>query len=428
MSVVAKPPYRVPSMTEIAAVERSGLTVVSTFSGCGGSCLGFKMAGFRTLAAVEFVDAARETYAANFPGVPIEARDVRNVSAEDLLATAGATAGDVDVLEGSPPCASFSTAGKGACGWGRVRDYSDTKQRTDDLFFEFARLVDGVKPKMFVAENVAGLIRGVAKGYFKNIVAALEACGYVVAVKILDAQWLGVPQARRRCIFIGVRRDLGFAPTFPKPLNYRYSVGDALPWIERFRSSGGPNMWKSANQPYGTVVQSAVRTGDKGYFACNGIVKIKSIDGVGGFATGKRFDTNDPAPTVMAYGIAGAARHQVVITEEGDISRFAIGTESLKLRPGQKSDKYLNLVRAHPGRPSPTITATAGSASAAGVVHPIETRKFSIMELKRICGFPDDFVLTGTYAQQWERLGRAVPPPMMFHVAKAVAATLEGRS
>ena len=98
----------------------------------------------------------------------------------------------------------------------------------------------------------------------------------------------------------------------------------------------------------------------------------------------------------------------------------AIGREWDKLEQGQQSDKYMNLVRPDPDRTCPTITAAGGSPWLASVTHPIEKRKFTIKELKRICAFPDDFQLTGTYTQQWERLGRAVPPLMMFQVAKVV--------
>src|SRR5262249_48769124 len=153
-------------------------------------------------------------------------------------AVTGKRAGEIDVLEGSPPCASFSTAGKRDKGWGRVRPYSDTRQRTDDLFFEFARLVAGLRPKVFVAENVSGLVKGVAKGYFLQVLPALKAAGggYRVTAKLLDAQWLGVPQARQRLFFVGVRADLGLEPAFPAPLPYRYSIRDALPWV---RAAGG---------------------------------------------------------------------------------------------------------------------------------------------------------------------------------------------
>src|SRR5690606_1952074 len=104
---------------------------------------------------------------------------------------------------------------------------------------------------------------------------------------------------------------------------------------------------------------------------------------------------------------------------------YAIGAEWDKLKPGEQSERYFQLVRPHPDGPSPCVTASGGGAggagvagSTAGVTHPTERRKFSIAELRRICGFPDDFVLTGTYAQQWERLGRAVPPVMMRHIAE----------
>ena len=89
-------------------------------------------------------------------------------------------------------------------------------------------------------------------------------------------------------------------------------------------------------------------------------------------------------------------------------------------RPGTQSERYFQLVRPSLDLACPTITATAGITGAAGVTHPTERRKFSIAELKRICGFPDDFKLTGTYSQQWERLGRAVPPVAMMYIARAV--------
>jgi DNA (cytosine-5)-methyltransferase 1 len=155
--MVAKPPYCVPSLAEIRSLPWNGYDVLSTFSGCGGSCLGFAMAGFRVLWASEFIPAAQETYRANHPGTLLDTRDIRTVQPAVILAAIGKQPGEIDVLEGSPPCASFSTAGQREAGWGKVRAYSDTRQRTDDLFFEFARILRGVQPKAFVAENVSGL-------------------------------------------------------------------------------------------------------------------------------------------------------------------------------------------------------------------------------------------------------------------------------
>ncbi len=378
-----KPPYRVPTMTEIRAIKPNDLRMVSTFSGCGGSCLGFRMAGFEVLWASEFIPAAQEVYRANpSPTTHLDTRDIRQVTVENILSQTGLAPGELDVFEGSPPCASFSTAGKREAGWGQVKKYSDSRQRTDDLFFEYARLLEGLQPRVFVAENVAGLIKGTAKGYFKLILARLRECGYRVEAKVLDAQWLGVPQSRQRLIFVGVRNDLGGVPVFPRPLPYRYSVRDALPELAGFHSKA------------------------HGYYD-------------GGFVSGDR-----PAPTLPASpnGAAynGHGVEPLTPGDEGGLDRYAIGRELDKLAPGQQSEKYFQLVRPHPDRPSPTVTAIGGAGGVASVAHPIERRKFTIAELRRICAFPDDFVLTGSYAQQWERLGRVVPPVMMRAVAEAI--------
>lgn len=387
-----KPPYRVPSLEETRALEdaegAARPAVVSTFSGCGGSCLGYRMAGFRVLWANEFVPAAQDSYRENAsPRTVLSTRDIRSVMPEEILAAVGLQAGDLDLFDGSPPCASFSTAGKREKGWGKVKAYSDSAQRSDDLFFEYVRLLRGLQPKTFLAENVSGLVKGTAKGYFLEILRELKACGYRVEAKLLDASWLGVPQSRVRLIFQGVREDLGATPVWPKPLPYRYSVKDALPWVDRaIHDTGGnsPNRW-AANED----------------------------------VTGK------PCPTITTgvNGVNGVnACHYKVFTVEADawMTRHATGREWEKLKAGGQSEKYFQLVRPSLESPAPTVTAAGGNAGLASVTHPTECRKFSIAELRRICGFPDDFVLTGSYQQQWERLGRAVPPPVSAAVARGL--------
>jgi DNA (cytosine-5)-methyltransferase 1 len=347
-----KPPYRVPLMSEIREIPWNGFTVASTFSGCGGSSLGYKMAGFKVMWASEFIEAAQATYRANHPDTILDCRDIRAVKPEEVLNALGMKSGELDLLDGSPPCASFSTAGKREAGWGKVKKYSDKTQRTDDLFYEYVRLLKGIQPKVFVAENVSGLVKGTAKGYFLEILAALKASGYRVTCRVLDAQWLGVPQQRQRTIFIGVREDLNLEPAHPKPLAYRYSVLDALPWII------------------------------KADHDTSGIMSAGNI-------------TDKPLPTIMA-GRAGTHFTEAVRDKRG-----AFGKE------GSISNA-----------PSPAIMAgTVGNLWMQG---PTEKRKFTIDELKRICAFPDDFTLCGSYAQQWERLGNSVPPLMM----KAIASTI----
>ncbi len=371
-----RPPYRVPSMTEIAAIPDARLRVVSTFAGCGGSSLGYRMAGYRILLANEFVPAAADSYAANKATyTALNRGDIRKERPGDWLKALGLRPGDLDLFDGSPPCASFSSAGKRTEGWGKVRKYSDTEQRTDDLFFEYVRFVEAFAPKVFVAENVAGLARGPAAAIYNEVRDALEGLGYRVDAKVLDAQGFGVPQQRQRVIFQGVRADLKLDPAWPKPLPYRYSIRDALPWVVGANSKGG------------------ARSADL------------------------------PSPTVLTHGRRATQSELTAVAAveaDGDMTRFAVGREWETLKEGEQSGKYFNLIRADRELPSPTILASHGGSSIAGVAHPTECRKFSIGELRRLCSFPDDFVLTGSYAQQWERLGRAVPPLMMRAVAEAI--------
>lgn len=368
-----KPPYRVPSMAEIVALPWNGLKVASTFSGCGGSCTGYRMAGFRVVWANEFVPIAQDSYRANAsPDCILDGRDIKTVLPEEILAATGLKVGELDLFDGSPPCQAFSTAGKRAKGWGEAKTYEHgAKQCNETLFDEYIRLLDGLKPRVFVAENVSGLIKGVAKGYFLEILAKLKACGYRVTCRVCDAQWLGVPQARQRTIFIGVREDLGLEPVHPKPLPYRYSVRDALPWIGKaVHDTGGqkPDRWAA------------------------------NVDILG-----------RPCPTItIGINSVNSAHYKV--------------EAAIPLPPSRSPGGY-GVQEIDPTKPFPTVTIGSPGNDLAvpcGQDHKTERRKFTIAELKRICGFPDDFSLSGSYAQQWERLGNSVPPVMMYHIAAAI--------
>ena len=321
-----KPPYSVPLMAEIAALPWNGFKVASTFSGAGGSCLGYRMAGFKVVWANEFVPMAQESYKANaLPDCVLDGRDIKHIQPHDILAATGLKVGELDLFDGSPPCQAFSTAGKREKGWGKEKTYEHgATQKNETLFDEYIRLLRGLQPKVFVAENVSGLVKGTAKGMFLQILAAMKASGYRVTCRVLDAQWLGVPQQRQRTIFVGVREDLNREPVHPTPLPYRYSVRDA--------------------------VRDAVRVNKHG----------------GDYVCAK----SQSSPSILS---SDAARKDNAIMSAGGWIQ----------------------------------TAT-------------EKRKFTIAELRRICAFPDDFILCGNYAQQWERLGNSVPPVMMQAIAKTV--------
>jgi len=181
-------------------------TVISLFAGCGGSSLGYSMAGYRELLAVEWDANAVETFRLNFPGVPVHHDDIATLDVERCLSLAGIAPGELDVLDGSPPCQGFSTAGK--------REMGDDRNQ---LFHEFARLLAGLRPRAFVMENVSGMVKGKMRLVFVEILRELKSCGYRVSARLLNAMYFGVPQSRQRLILIGVREDLEREPSHPGP-------------------------------------------------------------------------------------------------------------------------------------------------------------------------------------------------------------------
>lgn len=174
------------------------------------------MAGYRELLAVEWDDNAVQTFRLNFPDVPVYHGDIAQLSVDECLRLAGIEAGQLDVFDGSPPCQGFSTAGK--------RMIDDPRNQ---LFREYVRLLRGLRPKVFVMENVSGMVKGKMKLVFAEILQELKASGYVVSARLLNAMYFNVPQSRERMIFIGVRDDLGIAPSHPKAESRPVTVREA---------------------------------------------------------------------------------------------------------------------------------------------------------------------------------------------------------
>jgi DNA (cytosine-5)-methyltransferase 1 len=318
----------IQTMKQINDIKKDH-TAISFFSGCGGSSTGHKYAGFNMLYSNEFVPEAVTTYKANHPGTFVDSCDIRKINPQEILDIIDMKVGELDLLDGSPPCCSFSVAGKREEGWGKERDYSEgIRQRTDDLFREYARMVKVIQPKVFIAENVPGLAQGNARGYLVKIFKELSSCGYSVLAKIVDSSWFDVPQTRKRLIIVGVRNDivsLGFKPVFPEPNNYFIKVSDIFPYITGIRNPKKAE-YTSSQRLFPTITASCATSTETAKFSCGAFVELKSG----------------------------------------------------------------------------------------------ERRKLKIPELLRISSFPSDFVLTGTFEQQFERVGRAVPPMMMYHISKAI--------
>jgi DNA (cytosine-5)-methyltransferase 1 len=204
----------------LAPREPDAPTVISTFAGCGGSSLGYSMAGFRELLAVEYDPDAVASFKINFPHVPVLG-DITQIEAEQVLEVSGLQVGELDVFDGSPPCQGFSMAGR--------RQAGDPRNQ---LFTHYVRLVRDLQPRVMVMENVTGMVAGKMKLTFVACLRDLKAAGYRVSARVLNAAYYGVPQARRRLIFIGVRNDLDITPTHPapysRPIPCREAISDVV--------------------------------------------------------------------------------------------------------------------------------------------------------------------------------------------------------
>jgi DNA (cytosine-5)-methyltransferase 1 len=194
------------------------MNVVSTFAGCGGSSTGYKMAGCEVVACVEWDAHAVECYRANHPSTQVFQDDIANVTGEMLLNATGLDVGELDILDGSPPCQGFSTAGK------RILD--DPRNR---LFKQQLRLIDELKPKHVVIENVSGMVKGQMKSIAGEIVLSLKERGYRVAAGVLEAQYFGVAQFRPRTFFIASRV---LQPALPKAISRPIPCRVALSGVE----------------------------------------------------------------------------------------------------------------------------------------------------------------------------------------------------
>lgn len=338
--------------------------VVSLFAGGGGSSTGYRLAGGKVLAINEFIPAAQEAYAKNYPDTYIFKQDIRELTGEMILKQIGLKKGELDILDGSPPCASFSVAGLREKGWGREKKYSDTIQRADDLFYEFSRILKEVQPKVFIAENVKGITMGSAKNLLGSeqidlfgdcdttIYHTLVNCGYKVRYEVLNAKNYLVPQSRERTIFIGVRNDIDKKITYPKKLNEYITIKEAVEDLdikeeEKIRPKCDTMKFK---------LWDYVNVGDSFQGA------VKELYGKNGWFSRIKLDPNKVCNTITT-----------------------------------KYEDYW---------------------------HWSEKRNLTIKEVKRFTSLPDDYILSGNYQKDFERCGRMVPPLMMAAIAKHVYKTI----
>lgn len=204
------------SLKDLEKVQPTGIKVMSTFSCGGGSSMGYKLAGCDVIAANDIDPKMAYHYKLNLNPqhyflCPIG--DLLHKELPDELY-------NLDILDGSPPCSTFSMAGSREKGWGKNKHFREgqAKQVLSDLFFDYLLLVEKLRPKVAIAENVKGMLIGNAKGYTKAILRRFKEIGYQAQVFLVNAADCGVPQRRERVFFVAVRNDieakkLHFSPT-----------------------------------------------------------------------------------------------------------------------------------------------------------------------------------------------------------------------
>jgi DNA (cytosine-5)-methyltransferase 1 len=265
--------------------KKNGFKVFGTFVCGGGSTMGYKLAGFEHIGGVEFAEHYAEMYKTNHNPKHFFVEDIRDFNKRQDLPE---ELYNIDLLDGSPPCASFSTCGAREKKWGKEKLYEGKMQKTDDLVFEYIKTIKKLKPKTFIMENVSGLIKGNAKAYVRKIFEELDKIGYRRQIFLLNAASMGVPQMRERVFIIGSRKGLDYKPL---KLNFNEKVISFKEATEEFWGMGGMDIkkyalykyWKKINYPKETSTSMRFNLHrPKLHKPCNTLVESCSNPGAAG--------------------------------------------------------------------------------------------------------------------------------------------------
>lgn len=212
-------------LSDLATVPQNGIKVMSTFACGGGSSMGYKRAGCQIVAANDIDPEMAWHYKRNLNPPLYYLCPIRDLLTADLPPELFA----LDILDGSPPCSTFSMAGSREKAWGKKKHFREgqASQVLSDLFFDYLDLVERLKPKVAIAENVKGMIIGNAKGYTKLVMDRFREIGYRPQLFLLNGADCGVPQRRERVFFCALRNDIAKPPLQLAPKHRWISSGEA---------------------------------------------------------------------------------------------------------------------------------------------------------------------------------------------------------
>lgn len=334
---------------------------ISLFSGCGGLDLGLQAAGFETVLATDSETLCARTWERSMPKTPFLVRRIGDLSRSDVIAALGGTLGTIDMIAGGPPCPPFS----------KSRFYrKDMPRALDDpngweTINGYLSMLDWVRPRGFILENVKGLAYKVHADALETIIARAEKLGYTVSKFVLNAADFGVPQIRERCFVVG---SLAGKVAAPMPTHSKDPESGLLPWV-------------------------------------------------GAGAVLSELDTEENASDEGHY--AGGRHHDLLrLVPPGDNYLYFTEKRGHPSPQFKWRGRYWSfLLKLSPDMPSWTIQARRSNNM--GPFH-WRNRILRIGEIKRLQTFPDDFDLSGTIEQQWRQIGNAVPPLLAAAVARSV--------
>lgn len=330
-------------------------TSIELFAGAGGLALGVEKAGFNTLGLIEYDKDAADTLKKNRPNWNVINDDIANISCLDLEKYFSTKKGELDLLSGGAPCQAFSYAGKRL----GLEDARGT------LFYHYALFLEKLQPKMFLFENVRGLLTHDHGKTYSTMLDIFTRAGYTIDKQVLNAWNYGVPQKRERLITIGIRNDLVGKTEyrFPKAHSYKPVLRDVL-----LDCPDGPGV------PYGEKKR-----------------KIFELVPAGGY-----WRDIDPA----------------------------IAKEYMKSCWDMEGGRTGILRRMSLDEPSLTVL-TSPSQKQTERCHPLEARPFTVRENARCQTFPDDWEFCGNVSAQYKQVGNAVPVNLAYDIAREIVHSLD---
>lgn len=361
------------------------LKVIDLFSGVGGLSYGFAHDdNFEIVAANEILPNMAKAYSLNHPTVKVYAEDIKDFSADKIEKDLGIKPSEIDIIVGGPPCQAYSTVGK--------RLIDDPRGK---LFQEYYRVLKEFNPKLFLFENVKGLLSMQDGELLKTIISLFESLGYKVKYKLLNAADYGAPQIRERVIIIGSKLKTEFE--YPEPTHYN-------PENEN-------NLFKNSLKPYLTLEEAIsdlpfIKTNEESFEYANEpqneFQKLMRKNAPEKLMDHSSPKNNDKLVKIMESLPDGGTPEDL--------------PESLRPTSGFKN----TYCRLWWKRPSTTITRNLSTPSSSRCIHPKAPRPLTTREGARIQCFPDDYQFYGSRGDRNLQIGNAVPTFLSNAVAKAI--------